>query len=104
VVEVTDLADLRRTQPRKVGKRAGRFTGCRSGGRGRPLPVVPDSGSETGAASRARVRPDAVNLTVLSALTSAHNPHQVCCSNVRAVRDEEAAGSNPATPTSSEGI
>jgi len=63
-----------------------------------------DSGSETGAASRAHVRPDAVSLTACSAPTGAYSPHQVPYSNVRAVRDEEAAGSNPATPTSSEGI
>jgi hypothetical protein len=61
--------------------------------------VVSDSGSETGAASRAHVWPDAVSLTVHSTPTSAYSPHQVRYSNVRAVRDEEAAGSNPATPT-----
>jgi hypothetical protein len=60
---------------------------------------VSDSGSETGAASLAHVRPDAVSLTAHSVLTSAYIPHQVCYSNVCAVRDEEAAGSNPATPT-----
>ena len=32
-------------------------------------------------------------------LTSTYSPNQVCYSNVCAVRDEEAAGSNPATPT-----
>ncbi len=66
--------------------------------------VVSDSGSETGAASRAHVWPDAVSLTAHSALTGAYITHQVRYSNVCAVRDEEAAGSNPATPTSSEGI
>jgi len=65
---------------------------------------VSDSGSEMGAARLAHVRPDAVSLTAHSVLTSAHIPHQVCYSNVCAVRDEEAAGSNPATPTSSEGM
>ena len=38
-------------------------------------------------------------LTAHSAPTSAYNSHQVRYSNVRAVRDEEAAGLNPATPT-----
>jgi hypothetical protein len=65
---------------------------CRPGRR-RPLPVVSDSGSETGAASRAHVRPGAVSLTALSALISAYGPHQVCYSNVRVVRDEEANAS-----------
>ena len=51
-----------------------------------------------------QMRSYAVNLTANSAPTSAYSPHQVRYSNVRAVRDEEAAGSNPATPTSSEGI
>jgi hypothetical protein len=62
-----------------------------------------DSGSETGAASRELVSPDAVVFIVGGALTRAHNNHQVHYSNVCAVRDEKAAGSNPATPTSSEG-
>jgi hypothetical protein len=66
-------------------------------------PVVSDSGSETGAASRAHMRPGAVGLTALSALISTYGPHQVCYPNVRVVRDEEAAGSNPTTPTRSEG-
>jgi hypothetical protein len=64
--------------------------------RGRPPVVVSDSGSETGAASRLHVRPGAVNWAPFSALTSAYNPHQVCYSNVRAVRDEETAGSTGA--------
>jgi hypothetical protein len=45
------------------------------------------------------VRPAAVSLTVHSALTSTYIPHQVRYPNVCLVRDEEAAGSNPATPT-----
>jgi hypothetical protein len=57
-------------------------------------PVVSDFGSETGAASRAHVWPGAVSLAALSALISAYDPHQVCYSHVRVVRDEEAAGSN----------
>ena len=64
--------------------------------------AVSDSGSETGVASRAYVWPDAVSLTAHSALTSSYSPNQVRYSNVCAVRDEEAAGSNPATPTSSQ--
>jgi hypothetical protein len=46
-----------------------------------------------------QLRLDAVSLTVHSALTSTYIPHQVRYSNVCVVRDEEAAGSNPATPT-----
>ncbi len=40
-----------------------------------------------------------VSLTEHSALTSAYTHNQVRYSNACAVRDEEAAGSNPATPT-----
>jgi hypothetical protein len=57
--------------------------------------VVSDSGSQTGAASRAHVWPDAVSLTAHSAPTSAYSSHQVRYSNVHAVRDEEVTGSNP---------
>jgi len=64
-----------------------------------PLSAVPDSGSETGATSRAHLRSNAVNVAAHNVLTSTYVPNQVCCSNVCAVRDEEAAGSNPATPT-----
>jgi hypothetical protein len=52
--------------------------------------VMSDSGSETGAASRAHVWPDAVSLTAHSALTSTYGPDQVRYSNDRAVRDKEA--------------
>ena len=61
--------------------------------------VVSDSGSETGAASRVHAWSDTVSLTEHSALTSAYIHNQISYSNVCAVRDEEAAGSNPATPT-----
>jgi hypothetical protein len=66
--------------------------------------MVSDSGSETGAASSAHMRPAAVSLTVYSALTSTYIPHQVRYSNVCVVRDEEASGSNPVTPASSAGV
>jgi len=61
-----------------------------------------DFGSGLGAASRTHVWPDAVSLTAHSALTSTYIPHQVCYSNVCAVRDEEAGSSNLPTPTSSQ--
>ena len=49
------------------------------------------------------MRLDAVSLTAHSALTSVYIHGQVhYYSNVCVVRDEEAAGSNPATPTSSQ--
>src|SRR5271165_6655754 len=38
-------------------------------------------------------------MTACSFLTSANVSHQVACTRASAVRDEEAAGSNPATPT-----
>ena len=60
------------------------------------------SGSETGAASRPHLRSNAVNVAAHNTLTSTYITNQACYSNVYAVRDEEAAGSNPATPTSSE--
>jgi hypothetical protein len=63
-------------------------------GTARRLTVVSDFGSETGAASRVHMWPDAVSLTARSALNSAYTPHQVCYSNVCAFRDEEATGSN----------
>jgi hypothetical protein len=47
---------------------------------------------------------DTFNIATRNVLTSVYSAHQVCCSTVCAVRDEEAAGSNPATPTSSEGV
>ena len=46
-----------------------------------------------------QMRSDAVSLTAHSALTSAYIRNQVRYLNVCSVRDEEAAGSNPATPT-----
>ena len=69
--------------------------------------VVSDSGSETGAASRVHVWPDAVRYGQLDRAQCSDqriHPRSGRYSNVCAVRDEEAAGSNPATPTSSEGM
>ena len=45
------------------------------------------------------MRLDAVSGAARNALNSAYTRHQVSYSNVCPVRDEEAAGSNPATPT-----
>jgi hypothetical protein len=50
-----------------------------------------------------QMRSDAVSLTAHDALTSTYIHNQVRYSNVCAVRDEEAAGSNPATPTQVKG-
>jgi hypothetical protein len=47
------------------------------------------------------MRSNAVNVAARNTLTSAYILDLVRYSNVCAVRDEEAAGSNPATPTSS---
>jgi hypothetical protein len=55
------------------------------------LTHVSDSGSETGAVSRPHVRSDAVSIATRNALTSVYIPHQVRYSDVRVVRDEEAA-------------
>ncbi len=65
---------------------------------------VSDSGSEMGVTVSAQVRSDAVSMSACSFLTSADVSHQVACTRASAVRDEEAAGSNPATPTSSKGL
>jgi hypothetical protein len=63
--------------------------------------MLSDSGSERERPAPricGQLRSDAVSLTVHSALTSAYIHDQVRYSNVCVVRDEEAAGSNPATP------
>ena len=52
-----------------------------------------------GAAACAQVRSDAVNLTVRNSLISADTSHRLGYTRASPVRDEEAAGSNPATPT-----
>ena len=67
-------------------------------------PGEPDFGSQMGATTRSPVRSDAVSVTAYSVLSRANTSYQPACTGVRVVRDEEAAGSNPATPTSSEGI
>jgi hypothetical protein len=74
----------------------------RSPARGQSLDrhqVVSDPGSELGAASRPHMRPGAVRVAALSAPASNYSHCQAHYSNVYVVRDEEAAGSNPATPT-----
>jgi hypothetical protein len=52
-----------------------------------------------GAAACVQVRSDAVSLAVRSFPTSTYILNQTRYSNVCPVRDEEVAGSNPATPT-----
>ena len=67
-------------------------------------PILGAKRERSAARTCGQVRLDAASVTVRDVLTSIYSAHQVGCSNVRVVRDEEAAGSNPATPTSSEGI
>ena len=57
-----------------------------------------------GAVACGPVRLDAVSVAAYSVLNRANTSYQPACTAVSVVRDEEAAGSNPATPTSSEGI
>ena len=57
-----------------------------------------------GAATCAQARSGAVSLDVRSFLTSADISHRLGYTRAGPVRDEEAAGSNPATPTSLEGM
>jgi hypothetical protein len=61
--------------------------------------VVSDFGSETGAARRCQVRSDEVIGSQTMFVTSGDADQQRIRSLARLVRDEEAAGSNPATPT-----
>ena len=98
------LSQVTRLLSRALRSRERRLESCHDPAIQLGTLVVFDSGSETGAASRVHVWPDAVRygqLTAHSALTRAYIHNQVRYSNVCAVRDEEAAGSNPATPTSS---
>ena len=57
-----------------------------------------------GAAICGPVRLDAVSVTAYNVLSRANISYQPACTGVSVVRDEEATGSNPATPTSSDGI
>jgi hypothetical protein len=56
-------------------------------------------GSEMGALGRCQVRSEAVTGPGQTSLTCGCFRQQRLCRGVRSVRDEEAAGSNPATPT-----
>jgi len=58
-----------------------------------------DFGSRVGAGTRCPVRSNAVNATACSVLSRVDSSDQSTCTSVRVVRDEEAAGPNPATPT-----
>ena len=61
-------------------------------------------GSGLGAASNHQMRPDAASRADHRSLTCADPPEQTVRTPACPVRDEEAAGSNPATPTRSEPI
>jgi len=52
-----------------------------------------------GATTRGPVRLDAVSVTACDVLSRVDTCDQPACTCACAVRDEEAAGSNPATPT-----
>jgi len=52
-----------------------------------------------GATIRGPVRLGAVSVTACDVLSRVDTSNQPACTCVCAVRDEEAAGSNPATPT-----
>ena len=68
---------------------------------GQPCCRVSGSGSGMGAASFRQTRSDAVSLAVRASLSWADMLKQGTRTPARPVRDEEAAGSNPATPTRS---
>jgi len=57
------------------------------------------SGSRMGAVARVQARSGAVILTATRPVTWPDATHQAVRAVGRSVRDEEAAGSNPATPT-----
>jgi hypothetical protein len=61
--------------------------------------AVSDSGSGMGAEVFPQLRSDAVYEADRRSLTCADACEQVLCTSACPVRDEEAAGSNPATPT-----
>ena len=61
--------------------------------------AVPDSGSEMGAEAFRQVRSDTVEEADRGSVTCADARELTFCTSARPVRDEEAAGSNPATPT-----
>jgi hypothetical protein len=58
-----------------------------------------DFGSKMEAAVRGLVRLNAVNVAACSVLSRVDTSNQPACTGVSVVRDEEAAGSKPATPT-----
>ena len=62
-----------------------------------PGNAVSDFGSEAGAASRPQMRSDTVNVVAPNGVNSPYAAYQRPYSSGRGVRDEEAAGSNPAT-------
>ena len=64
-----------------------------------PGSLVSDSGSEMGAPGSCQARSDAVARPEGMPLSCADTPEQGTRSSACLVRDEEAAGSNPATPT-----
>ena len=59
-----------------------------------------DFGSKMGATIRGPARLGAVSVTASGVLSRVDTSYQPACTCACAVRDEEAAGSNPATPTS----
>ena len=66
-------------------------------------PILGAKRERSPARTYGQMRLDAFSVTTRNVLTSVYSAHQVC-SNVCAVRDNETAGSNPATPTNSEGM
>jgi len=72
--------------------------------RSRACPILGAKRERLAARTCGHMRLDAASVAVRNMLTSVYSTHHASCSNVCVVRDEEAAGSNPATPTSSEGI
>src|SRR5512146_1860621 len=77
-----------------------RLTPALQGGRtARRRLVVSNFGSEMGAATCRQLRSDTGIVAALYALTCSNVYKQQSCCPERSVRDEEAAGSDPATPT-----
>ena len=64
-----------------------------------PGNAVSDFGSEAGAATRPQIRSGAVTVVTPNGVNCAYAAYQRPCTGGGGVRDEEAAGSNPATPT-----
>jgi hypothetical protein len=88
------------TQPWRAG-RCGTGRGTTQALASLPCLAVGAEWEQRSAASWGQTRSDTVIVAIPNSLTCGNAVKQRLCSPERSVRDEEAAGSNPATPTQS---